>query len=57
MVTSRNKVCRLRVGRRFTHRVLISLIAAGNPARCSGVNRFAIPAHVVDAGVGTGSNT
>lgn len=55
MVTSRSSAPRRTAGSRFTQPVLITLRAAPIPASWVAVNRFAIPAHVVDEGDGTGS--
>ena len=57
MVAWRNSTARRRAGSRLTHSVLIAPIASSTASRCSTVNRFAIPAAVPEAGVGTGSNS
>ena len=57
IVTAPSSRFRRVAGNPFTKRVLITFSAAAIPARCSSVNRFALPAQVVDAGVGIGSNS
>ena len=56
MVAVRSSVPRRIAGSRETHSVLIAPIASSTAVRWRPVNHRAIPAAVVEAGVGAGSN-